>query len=65
MDGSVSYGCGQIPGKKGPELFRVDEHPRPQSTIESMAKLPAVFKKDGTVTAGNASGLCRALACLC
>ncbi len=36
--------------------FDRDEHPRPQSTLEGMAKLPSVFKKDGTVTAGNASG---------
>lgn len=32
-----------------------DEHPRPQTTLEQMAKLPAVFKKGGTVTAANAS----------
>ena len=36
--------------------FEVDEHPRPESTLEGMAKLPAVFKKGGTVTAGNSSG---------
>lgn len=36
--------------------FSIDEHPRPQSTLESMAKLPPVFKKNGTVTAGNSSG---------
>ena len=47
-----------IKGKKGPESFEVDEHPRPQTTMESLAKLPPVFKKDGTVTAGNASGVC-------
>ncbi|KAL1480861.1 hypothetical protein MTO96_050691 [Rhipicephalus appendiculatus] len=34
------------------------EQGRPDSTIESLAKLPALFKKDGTVTAGNASGIC-------
>lgn len=44
-----------IKGKKGPEEFSVDEHPRPQATVEALAKLPPVFKKDGTVTAGNAS----------
>ena len=32
-----------------------DEHPRPNSTMESLAKLPPVFQKDGTVTAANAS----------
>ena len=35
-----------------------DEHPRPQTTLEILAKLPAVFKKGGVVTAGNASGIC-------
>lgn len=35
-----------------------DEHPRAKTTIESLAKLPSVFKKDGRVTAGNASGIC-------
>ncbi|CAF2431563.1 unnamed protein product [Rotaria sp. Silwood2] len=47
-------------GKKGAEeVFDTDEHPRPQSSIEQLSKLPAVFIKDkGTVTAGNASGIC-------
>jgi acetyl-CoA acyltransferase 2 len=40
------------------ETFSVDEHPRGQTTAESLAKLPSVFKKEGTVTAGNASGIC-------
>lgn len=39
-------------------MFEVDEHPRPQSTIEALKNLKPVFKKDGTVTAGNASGIC-------
>src|SRR5262249_43983214 len=43
--------------KKGPVEFAVDEHPRPQPTMEALAKLPPVFKKDGVVTAGNASGI--------
>ncbi|SDP71746.1 thiolase family protein [Desulforhopalus singaporensis] len=43
--------------RKTPEqIFDADEHPRPQSTLEGMAKLPPVFKKNGTVTAGNSSG---------
>lgn len=43
--------------RKTPEvIFKVDEHPRGDSTLESMAKLRPVFKQDGTVTAGNASG---------
>lgn len=41
-----------------------DEHPRPQSTLEGLAKLPPVFKKDGVVTAGNASGICDGAAAL-
>lgn len=46
-----------IPQKKGdPLLFSKDEHPR-LSTIEELAKLKPAFKKDGTVTAGNASGV--------
>lgn len=37
--------------------FEMDEHPKPVTTIEGLAKLPAVFKKGGTVSAGNASGV--------
>lgn len=54
----------EVKGKKGKESFEVDEHPRPQSTIEQISKLPAVFKKGGTVTAGNASGVCDGAAAL-
>lgn len=44
---------------KGKEVdFAVDEHPRPQTTMETLGKLKPVFKKDGVVTAGNASGIC-------
>lgn len=50
----------KLKGKKGPEEFSIDEHPRPQTTTEQIAKLPPVFKKDGTVTAANAS-VCLAL----
>ncbi|KAK4698775.1 acetyl-CoA acyltransferase 2, partial [Phenoliferia sp. Uapishka_3] len=39
-------------------IFEQDEHPRPQATMESLAKLPAVFAKGGVVTAANASGIC-------
>jgi acetyl-CoA C-acetyltransferase len=47
-----------VPQKKGdPKPFEVDEHPRAGTTVESLAKLKPAFKKDGTVTAGNASGL--------
>ena len=41
--------------KKQDVEVTVDEHPRPQTTIENLKKLPTLFKKDGTVTAGNAS----------
>lgn len=48
----------EIKTKKGPALFSKDEHPRPQTTIQSLSKLPSVFIKDtGVVTAGNASGI--------
>ena len=40
-----------------PITFSVDEHPRPETTIEQLAKLKPAFAKAGTVTAGNASGL--------
>ena len=44
--------------RKGNEiLVTTDEHPRPEITIEKLSKLPPVFKKGGTVTAGNSSGL--------
>lgn len=49
-----------IPQRKGdPIVFETDEHPRPDSTIEKLAKLRPVFAKDdlGTVTAGNSSGI--------
>ena len=50
--------------KKGTVSFAVDEHPRPQSTPEALAKLAPVFKKDGVVSAGNASGICDGAAAL-
>ncbi|WP_426319317.1 3-oxoadipyl-CoA thiolase [Pseudoduganella sp. R-43] len=47
-----------IPQKKGePKVVDTDEHPRPDTTIEALAKLKGVVKPDGTVTAGNASGV--------
>ncbi len=54
----------EIAGKKGPVTVAVDEHPRPQTTLEILGKLAPVFKKDGVVTAGNASGICDGAACL-
>ncbi len=47
-----------IPQRKGnPIVFDTDEHPRPNTTKEALAGLRPAFKKDGTVTAGNASGI--------
>jgi 3-oxoadipyl-CoA thiolase len=47
-----------IPQKKGdPVLVMLDEHPRPDTTLEGLAKLKGIVKPDGTVTAGNASGV--------
>ncbi|MEH7307309.1 thiolase family protein [Neobacillus drentensis] len=46
----------QITGKKKSFLFSEDEHPRSETTIESLSKLKPVFKENGTVTAGNACG---------
>lgn len=54
----------ELQTKKGTVKFEVDEHPRPQSTIETLSKLAPVFKKDGLVTAGNASGICDGAAML-
>jgi len=47
-----------LPQKKGePLLFSVDEHPRPDTTLEALSKLKGIVKPGGTVTAGNASGV--------
>ena len=47
-----------IPVRRGaPIVFDTDEHPRPDTNLEGLAKLPPIFKKDGTVTAGNACGM--------
>jgi acetyl-CoA acetyltransferase family protein len=47
----------EIPGKKGVTVVGEDEHPRADTTLEGLAKLPTPFRKGGTVTAGNASGI--------
>lgn len=47
----------EVNGRKGPESFARDEHNRPDTTVDSLAKLKAAFRKDGTITAGNAPGL--------
>jgi acetyl-CoA C-acetyltransferase len=54
-----------IPQKKGePVIFATEEHPRPETTPELLAQLKPAFKEDGTVTAGNASGVNDAAAAL-
>lgn len=47
----------EIPSKKGTQRFARDEHNRPDTTLESLAKLKPAFRKDGSITAGNAPGL--------
>ena len=54
----------EVKTKKGVSQFSVDEHPRAQTTMEVLAKLSPVFKKEGVVTAGNASGICDGAAAL-
>jgi 3-oxoadipyl-CoA thiolase len=48
---------GERPNPGGLTLFSVDEHPRPDTTLEALAKLHPAFKPGGTVTAGNSSGI--------
>jgi acetyl-CoA acetyltransferase family protein len=45
-------------------VVATDEHPRPGTTVTDLGRLPTVFKKDGVVTAGNASGICDGAAAL-
>jgi acetyl-CoA C-acetyltransferase len=47
----------ELPGRKGPVIFDKDEHNRPDTTVESLSRLTPAFRKDGTITAGNAPGL--------
>jgi 3-oxoadipyl-CoA thiolase len=48
----------ELPTRKGPpKKFEVDEHPRPETTLDDLAKLRPVFRPSGTVTAGNSSGI--------
>src|SRR5207244_3644028 len=46
-----------VPGKKGPTQFDKDEHNRPDTTLETLARLKPAFRSNGTITAGNAPGL--------
>jgi len=48
----------EIETKKGTKTIDTDEHPRPDTTLEKLSALRPVFKKDGVVTAANASGIC-------
>jgi acetyl-CoA acyltransferase 2 len=48
----------KIKSKKGEVEFKKDEHNRPETTMEGLKKLPKVFKKDGVIHAGAASGIC-------
>jgi acetyl-CoA C-acetyltransferase len=47
----------EVPGKKGHTLFDKDEHNRPDTTLETLARLKPAFRPNGTITAGNAPGL--------
>lgn len=47
----------ELPGRKGTVVFDKDEHNRPDTSAESLAKLKPAFRKEGTITAGNAPGL--------
>jgi acetyl-CoA C-acetyltransferase len=46
-----------VPGRKEPVLFKRDEHNRPETTADTLAKLKPAFRKDGSITAGSAPGL--------
>ena len=47
----------EVKGRKGPETFSKDEHNRPDTTAETLAKLKPAFRQEGSITAGNAPGL--------
>jgi acetyl-CoA C-acetyltransferase len=47
----------EVPSKKGPTQFDKDEHNRPDTTLEALARLKPAFRPNGTITAGNAPGL--------
>ncbi len=54
----------EVPGRKGAKTFMVDEHNRPDATLETLSKLKPVFRDSGTITAGNAPGLNTAAAAM-
>ncbi|MCY1297163.1 Beta-ketothiolase BktB [compost metagenome] len=47
----------EVPSRKGVNVVDTDEHVKPETTLEQLAKMTPAFKRDGTVTAGNASGI--------
>ena len=47
----------EVKSRKGTKLFSEDDHRRPETTLEGLAKLPPAFQRDGVITAGNASGI--------
>jgi acetyl-CoA C-acetyltransferase len=53
-----------VKGRKGPESFAKDEHNRPDTSAETLSKLKPAFRKDGSITAGNAPGLNTAAAAM-
>jgi len=48
----------EVKTRKGPKVIDTDEHPRPETTMEQLAKLSPVFDKEGVVTAAGSSGIC-------
>eukprot|EP00934_Nitzschia_sp_Nitz4_P008449 Nitzschia sp. Nitz4//scaffold60_size111251//69500//72600//NITZ4_004154-RA/size111251-snap-gene-0.195-mRNA-1//-1//CDS//3329555585//8439//frame0 len=48
----------EVKTRKGMKVIDTDEHPRPETTVEQLSKLPTVFDKEGVVTAAGASGIC-------
>ena len=55
--GTHRYSQGTLPDRKETRIIETDEHPRPGTTVESLSKLRAVFDANGSITAGNASGI--------
>ena len=54
---AVEIAAIEIASRKGPTKFEKDEHNRPDTTMQTLSKLKPAFRKDGTITAGNAPGL--------
>jgi acetyl-CoA C-acetyltransferase len=54
----------ELPGRKGPTVFDTDEHNRPDTTVDTLAKLKPAFRDGGTITPGNAPGINTAAAAM-